>query len=144
VGLRARAAAYKCGEAWSTLVHHLPSGRRLMIQGSAGFVPGNLTGQSAEVVYLGVGQLGLMDTDYIDRYWAETVGQVGARVVVLVHWDDFFRPLTDPVRALPYAGDDLDVTMERLARLAERDGVRLLLPEVWQEQDPWAARERAR
>ena len=35
-------AAYRCGEAWSTLVHHRPSGRRLLIQGSAGFVEGVL------------------------------------------------------------------------------------------------------
>src|SRR5947209_14953664 len=33
-----RAPAYRCGEAWSTLVHHRPSDRRLLIQGSAGFV----------------------------------------------------------------------------------------------------------
>src|SRR3984893_11172537 len=50
-----RAAAYRCGEAWSALVHHRSSGRRLLIQGSAGFVKGSLTGQQADVVYLGVG-----------------------------------------------------------------------------------------
>ncbi|MGH3584007.1 MAG: MBL fold metallo-hydrolase, partial [Mycobacterium sp.] len=53
-----RTSAYRCGEAWSTVVHHRPSDRRLLIVGSAGFVPGALTGQRAEVVYLGIGQLG--------------------------------------------------------------------------------------
>ncbi|WP_181311674.1 MBL fold metallo-hydrolase [Nocardioides campestrisoli] len=135
---RARSTAYRCGEAWSTLLHHVPSGRRLMVQGSAGCVPGNLAGHRAEVVYLGIGQLGLMEPAYVEQYWAETVGRVGAQDVVLVHWDDFFRPLTAPVRGLPYAGDDLDVTMERLGRLAQRDGVRLHLPELWVRTDPWA------
>ena len=37
-------------------------------------------------------------------YWTETVRAVGARRVVLIHWDDFFRPLSKPLRALPYAG----------------------------------------
>lgn len=37
-----RASAYKCGEAWSALVVHRPSGRSLLIMGSAGFVPGSL------------------------------------------------------------------------------------------------------
>ena len=41
-----KVSAYRCGEAWSTLVHHRPSDRRLLIQGSAGFVPGSLAGQS--------------------------------------------------------------------------------------------------
>src|SRR5262249_2842641 len=39
-----KASAYRCGEAWSTLIHHRPSGHRLLIQGSAGFVAGALDG----------------------------------------------------------------------------------------------------
>jgi L-ascorbate metabolism protein UlaG (beta-lactamase superfamily) len=133
-----RASAYKCGEAWSTLVHHRPSGRRLLIVGSAGFVPGALAGQRADVVYLGVGQLGVQPERYLVDYWTEAVRSVGARRVVLTHWDDFFRPLHKPLRALPYAGDDLDVTMRVLSRLAREDGVALHLPTLWQRADPWS------
>lgn len=133
----ARVSAYRCGEAWSTLVAHRPSGHRLLIQGSAGFVPGALAGRRAEVAFLGVGQLGLQPEIYIRQYWNETVRTVGARRVVLVHWDDFFRPLTAPLRALPYVADDLDVTMRVLSALAERDGVALHLPNPWERGDPW-------
>ncbi len=129
--------AYKCGEAWSTLVHHRPSDRRLLIVGSAGFVRGALAGQRADVVYLGVGQLGLQPEHYLVDYWSETVRTVDARRVVLIHWDDFLRPLHKPLRALPYAGDDLDVSMRVLSRLAEVDGVALHLPTLWQRADPW-------
>lgn len=134
----ARTAAYKCGEAWSTLVHHRPSDRRLLIIGSAGFVPGALAGHRADVVYLGIGQLGVQRERYIVDYWAETVRAVGARRVVLIHWDDFFRPLTKPLRALPYAGDDLDVSMRVLGALADDDGIPLHLPTLWQRADPWS------
>jgi hypothetical protein len=89
-----KASAYKCGEAWSTLVHHRPADRRLLIQGSAGFIAGTLAGRNADVVYLGVGRLGLEPERYLVDYWSETVGAVGARRVVLIHWDDFFRPLS--------------------------------------------------
>lgn len=132
-----RASVYRCGEAWSTMVAHRPSGRRMLVVGSAGFVPGALAGQRAEVVYLGVGQLGLQPETYLRDYWAETVRTVGARRVVLIHWDDFFRPLDRPLRALPYAGDDLDVTMRTLTALAAQDGVGLHLPTLWQPTDPW-------
>jgi len=133
-----RAAAYRCGEAWSTFVHHRPSGRRVLIQGSAGFVKGALSGQRADVVYLGVGQLGVQPESYITDYWAETVQTVGARRAVLVHWDDFFRPLSKPLRALPYVADDLDESLRILSGLAERDGVALEMPTVWRREDPWA------
>ena len=132
----AKAAAYKCGEAWSVLARH-PGGLSLLIQGSAGFVEGALAGQKVDVVYLGVGQLGIQDEEYIEDYWRETVRTVGARRAVLIHWDDFFRPLDQPLRALPFAGDDLDVTMRVLSRLAEDDGVTLSFPTVWQRENPW-------
>lgn len=134
----ARASAYKCGEAWSMLVHHRPTGRRLLIVGSAGFVPGALGDQRADVAYLGVGQLGLQPTGYITEYWNQTVRVVGARRIVLTHWDDFFRPLDKPLRALPFAADDLDVSMRVLAQLAAEDGVALHLPTLWQRADPWS------
>lgn len=133
-----RASAYRCGESWSTLIAHRPSGRRMLVVGSAGFVPGALAEHRAEVVYLGVGQLGLQPESYLIDYWTETVRTVGARRVVLIHWDDFFRPLDRPLRALPYAGDDLDVSMRTLSALAADDGVTLHLPTLWQPTDPWS------
>ncbi|OBC04499.1 MBL fold metallo-hydrolase [Mycobacterium sp. 852013-50091_SCH5140682] len=133
-----KASAYKCGEAWSTLLHHRATDRRMLIVGSAGAIPGALAGQRADVVYLGIGQLGLQPKRYLLDYWAETVQAVGARRVVLIHWDDFFRPLHKPLRALPYAGDDLDVSMRVLTQLAAADGVSLHLPTLWEPADPWA------
>ncbi|WP_235734977.1 MBL fold metallo-hydrolase [Nocardioides alcanivorans] len=132
-----KAAAYRCGETWSVVVRH-DSGRSALVQGSAGFVPQALDGCEAEVVYLGVGQLGKHDVGFIADYWTHTVRAVGARRVVLTHWDDFFRPLDLPLRALPYAGDDLAVTMGVLQRLAADDGVSLHFPTVWQTENPWA------
>lgn len=132
-----RTAAYRCGEAWSILVEHA-SGHRALLQGSAGFVAGALAGHRADVAYLGVGQLGVQSEDYLRAYWAETVVAVGARRVVLTHWDDFFRPLDQPLRALPFLGDDLDVTMRVLGELAAGSGVALHLPTLWRREDPWA------
>lgn len=133
----ARMSAYKCGEAWSILVRHT-SGRTALLQGSAGYVAGSLAGHRADVAYLGVGQLGVQSEDYLRTYWAETVETVGAGRVVLTHWDDFFRPLDRPLRALPYLGDDLDMTMHVLGDLARQQGVRLHLPTLWRREDPWA------
>lgn len=132
-----KASAYRCGESWSTLIHHRASDRRMLVIGSAGFVPGALRGYRADVVYLGVGQLGLQPERYLIDYWNEAVRTVGARRVVLIHWDDFFRPLHEPLRALPYAGDDLDASMRMLTGLAAEDEVPLHLPTLWERADPW-------
>jgi L-ascorbate metabolism protein UlaG (beta-lactamase superfamily) len=133
-----KVAAYKCGEAWSTLIRHRPTDRSLLVVGSAPGTYPALAGYHADVVYLGIGQLGLRPESYVVEYWAEAVRTVGARRVVLIHWDDFFRPLHEPLRALPYAADDLDVSMRVLSRLAREDGVPLHLPTLWQRSDPWS------
>lgn len=133
-----RASAYRCGESWSALIHHRPSGRRLLIQGSAGYVAGALDGMRADAVYLSVGQLGLQPRSYITEYWEQTVRAVGARRAIPIHWDDFFRPLSKPLRALPFAADDLNVSMRVLDELAARDGIDLQMPTVFRREDPWA------
>ncbi|SDX63278.1 L-ascorbate metabolism protein UlaG, beta-lactamase superfamily [Geodermatophilus africanus] len=132
-----RTSAYRCGEAWSILLEHA-SGRTALIQGSAGFVGGALTDRTAEVAYLGIGQLGHQDPGYIREYWRETVQVVGARRVVLIHWDDFFRPLTEPLRTLPHLMDDLDASMQVLVPLAREQDVPLHFPTLWRREDPWA------
>lgn len=131
-----RVTAYRCGETWS-LIHRHDSGTSTLIQGSAGHRVGALAGQQAEVAYLGIGQLGVQPDDYVREYWDETVRTVGARQVVLTHWDDFFRPLDRPIRALPYAGDDLDRTMTALVEFAREDDVALHFPRLWQRESPW-------
>jgi L-ascorbate metabolism protein UlaG (beta-lactamase superfamily) len=134
----ARASEYRCGEAWSIVVRHRATERTLVVQGSAGFVEGALADVRADVIYLGVGQLGLRPPGEIATYWHETVRAVAARRAVAIHWDDFFRPITRPLRANPYAADDLDVTMRILGGLAEHEGLDLVFPTVWQREDPWA------
>ena len=143
-----RASDFRCGEAWSTLVHHRPSDRRLRAPRQH---PDRLAAQRglhnrlahtgcrgrADAVYLSVGQLGLQPRSYLLDYWTETVRAVGARRVILIHWDDFFSPLSKPLRALPYAGDDLDVSIRVLDELATHDGVALHMPTVWRRENPW-------
>lgn len=110
-------------EAWSILIEHT-SGRTALVKGSAGYVEGALAGRHADVAYL-------------ESYWAHTVTAVGARRVVLTHWDDFFRGLGRPLRALPYLGDDLDITRRVLTRLATEQGIDLHLPTLHRRENPW-------
>lgn len=134
-----KVTAYKCGEAWSILVRHRSTDRTILVQGSAGFRAGALEGISADVVYLGIGQLGIQEPEYIEQYWTHIVRASGAKEVVLTHWDDFFQPLSKPLRSLPSAGDDLDVTMRELDYLAKTDDVRVRFPTVWVPEDPFSA-----
>lgn len=130
---------FKSGQSWSLFVTH-ESGSSALVQGSAGFVSGRLERCSTDVAYVSVAQLGLMSPDDIRAYWRQTVEAVRAREVVLIHWDDFFGPLPDvydKMRALPFAIDDLNLTLEIFQELATEESIGIHLPKVWQPEDPW-------
>lgn len=135
----ARATAWREGEVWSLLVQHR-SGRSYLVQGSAGYVEGALRGRKADVVFLGVGAAGKQSEDYRARFWSEVPRAVGARVVIPIHWDDFWQGLDEPLRAMPLLFDDFSATMAQLQRMAAADGVALRLPPPFVPFDPYADR----
>lgn len=93
---------YRVGQPYAIHVSH-PRGRWL-IQGSAGYIEGGLSGYDADVVFLGVGGLGSQTEAYREAYWQETVTTIGATRVIPVHWDSLTGPIegpfTGPVRAV--------------------------------------------
>lgn len=130
----ARAGAWRSDTSYSVLVSH-PRGR-ILLHASANWQPGALRDHRADVVYLGIGELGKLPDEFVTTYWNEVVRTTGARRVILIHWDDFFRSLDRPLRPMPYALDDLHATMDRLLPLADGDGVEILLPVAWQPTHP--------
>jgi L-ascorbate metabolism protein UlaG (beta-lactamase superfamily) len=99
----ARAAAFRYGPAWSVHLRYR-SGRQVLVQASAGFIPHALDDYTADAVYLGVGHLSRRASEEIRDHWRRIVAAVGARRVVLIHWDDFFfrpRQAAAPCRISP-------------------------------------------
>jgi L-ascorbate metabolism protein UlaG (beta-lactamase superfamily) len=132
----AHALEYLEGGSFSILIGH--AGRRMLVQSSAGFVEGALAGESADVVFLGVGLLGRSEPEYQFAYWQETVDAVGASRVIPIHWDDFTRPLHEPLVALPRLLDDFPASMRFIKDRALADGVDVRMPPAWVSIDPFS------
>lgn len=92
----ARYLEYRQGDTYSILVEHAAGS--VLHHGSAGHVPGALHGRTADTVLLGAALV-----EDPERYVSEVVDAVDARQVLLVHWDDFTRPLDAPLRPMPLA-----------------------------------------
>lgn len=131
----ARTNAWQTGLVYSVFIRH--RGRTILVQSTAGYKPGALRGRHADVVYLAIGGLGRQPLATIDAYWNEVVRATGARRVILVHWDDFFRGLDQPLLPTIYGGDDVPRGMGRIVELAASDGVEVLIPPVWTPTDPF-------
>ena len=135
-----RASEYKEGQSYIALVTH--NGRRLLITGTAGFVPGALQGQQADVVLLGIGAMGPRSLEHKQTYWKEAVTTVGARRVIPIHWDDFWIPSTLPMQPMPRPLDDFDASMTFLQAQGAKDGVDIRLPIGWTAMDVFSGLKR--
>jgi L-ascorbate metabolism protein UlaG (beta-lactamase superfamily) len=124
-----RATDYREGGSYSVFIEH-PLGS-LLIQGSAGWVDGALTGRHADVVLLGIGALGSKDASYRETYYREVVDAVGPQCVIPIHWDDFTLPLDQPLQAMPNLLDDVEASMRFLIDQTTRRHVGFGLLPVW-------------
>jgi L-ascorbate metabolism protein UlaG (beta-lactamase superfamily) len=77
-----------------------------------------------------------------EAYYAELLEQVQPRLVFPNHWDDFFRPLTRPIRPTlmppsfripPTRRVNMDEFTRRIERLDNR--VRVIIPEIFRQYD---------
>lgn len=108
---------YLCGRVYAIQVD------RLLIFGSAGFETGAYAGLDVDTVVLGVGGLDSKPERYIQRLYEETVRASGARLVLLSHWDNFFRSIDSGLR--PMGLENRSIKM--LRRLASQYGQELEL-----------------
>lgn len=88
---------YQAGQTFAIQVE------QTLVFGSAGFVTGAYQGLDIETVILGVGGLDLKSPRYIESLYRETVLAPGAKQVFLSHWDDFFRPVAQPLRQMRFS-----------------------------------------
>ena len=115
----APAVAYRSGRTYSLLIEH-PCGN-LLVQGSAGYLPGALEGRYADIAIISIGALGLDSERTRRAYYEETVTAVGAQVVVPVHWDDFTLPLAPLPKPQPRLFDDVEAALDFLVKQTEKD-----------------------
>jgi L-ascorbate metabolism protein UlaG (beta-lactamase superfamily) len=93
-------AAYKCGQVWGIRIE--VAGVSLYHQGSANLVDEALPPEPVDVFLAGVA-----GRSFTPHYWRRVLPRLDPRVVVPMHYDDFFRPL------------DRGLRMSRGVRLAE-------------------------
>lgn len=126
---------YKEGGSYSVLIDH--DGRSILVQGSAGFKPDALKNRHADLVFLGIGQLGNQDDDYRELYWQQVVAAVRPRRIIPIHWDDFWLPLDHPLVPFPRLADNFEKSMEFLNRRGQQENIEVKLLPAWLKVDPF-------
>ncbi len=120
--------AWRMGGAYTVIIEH-PQGTAL-VQGSAAFKKYELQDIAADVVFLGVAQLGALGRDYAELYWQHTVTATGSHSVYPIHFDDYTQPF-GVVALPPKIIDNFDTTASWLNEFRRRwdSDASLFMPE---------------
>ena len=107
-------SAWKEGESYALLIRH-PHGN-ILVQGSAGFVDGQLDGYQADLAFVSSVGLSRQRDGYVADYVRNTVTASAASTVVPIHWDDFFVAWqAENTPPLPLIMEDLDGSFRLLS-----------------------------
>ena len=100
-------SAWKSGTSYTVLISH-PAGTAL-VQGSAGFIPGQLEDLEADVALISIAGIATHGQEYARQYWQEVVQTSSVDRVLAVHYEDFTLPFGD-VALFPEVVDDIVTT----------------------------------
>ena len=74
-------------------------------------------------MFLGVAGLAKAEEETEKAFFRETAEKLKAKVIIPIHWDNFFQPLNRPVVGMPSVIEKTEVVFFRLARYCEENGI---------------------
>lgn len=92
-------SAWREGGSFSIVIRHPDVA--VLVQGSAGFEPGELQGVKVDVVFLGAGGLSRFARSHVAQYVEEIVKRTEADKVFLIHHEDFITAPFGEIRLMP-------------------------------------------
>ena len=116
---------YKEGGSYDFFVEH--GDKKILIRPSFNYIKGQLDGIQTDILFLGVAGLAKADETTEKTFFAETVEKTKARLVIPVHWDNFFSSLESPIVDMPDVVERSEEVFFKLGRFCETHGVNLLI-----------------
>lgn len=126
----ARVSAYKEGGSYDFLIRH--GGLSFYIKPDTNFIPGKLDQIQTDVLFLGTAMLGKQKPEFQQAFYDETVGKLRPQLVIPIHWDNFFQPLSDHLEAMPQVADDLKRSFDFLISRTKNDNIEFRILQGYQ------------
>ncbi len=117
--------SYKEGGSYDFYVEH--GDKKILIHPSCNYIEGKLEGIEADTVFLGVAGITKMDDVETKAFFKETVETINAKLVIPVHWDNFFSPLEKPIENMPEYVERLDIVFYETAKYCEAHDISFLI-----------------
>jgi len=121
----ARLRDYKEGGSYDFYVQ--TKEKSYLIRPSFNYIEGQLDGIKADVLFLGVAGLAKADPQTEEVFFKETVEKVSPKLVIPLHWDNFFSRLDKPTVGMPSLIEKTPVVFFKLTKYLEEHDIDFLL-----------------
>ena len=125
LSLPARFYEFKEGGSFDYYIQH-PE-QNILVKASTGAIPKQLQHLQVDTLFLGIAQLSKQSTSFQQQYLDETLGTLRPSVVIPIHWDNFFLPLSQTLQFLPRIADHGPRSMQSLIEYAESQNTQVIL-----------------
>ncbi|HLO80283.1 MAG TPA: MBL fold metallo-hydrolase [Chitinophagaceae bacterium] len=115
------ATDYVEGGSYDFLISH--NGKKIYVKPSANWIKGKLDHVKSDVLFLGIATLGLQDSAWKATFYDQTVGKLKPALVIPLHWDNFFEPVSDTLTLLPPPMDDGIKGFDYMIGKTKADGI---------------------
>jgi L-ascorbate metabolism protein UlaG (beta-lactamase superfamily) len=114
---------FKEGGSFDVLLSH--KSRRILIKTSANYLSGALAGIEADVVFLAVGGIGNETDTFLESFYKQTIRATSPSLVIPIHWDNFFYPLSENLKYL--SSKDITIGLTNIVKRANTDQIPVVL-----------------
>jgi len=91
--------AYLEGGSFDFLIEH--HGKSIYVKPSPNFIEGALDSLKADVVFIGIATVTNHPLSWQEKFYEENIRKLKPATVIPLHWDDFFKPVSEHLVMLP-------------------------------------------
>jgi L-ascorbate metabolism protein UlaG (beta-lactamase superfamily) len=117
----ARLRDYKEGGSYDFYVE--AHGKKYMIRPSFNYIENQMDGYEADVLFLGTAGLAKADEETERKFFAETAGKLKPKLIIPLHWDNFFSSLRKPAKGMIPVVEKTEVAFHKLVEYCEANGI---------------------
>lgn len=112
---------YKEGGSYDFFIEN--NKKTYLIHPSCNYIKERLKNYKVDVLYLALAGITKMDKKTRKEFFDETIKVTDAKLVIPIHWDNFFKPLDKPTKPMPKIAERTDRVFYELVNYCEDNGV---------------------
>lgn len=112
---------YKEGGSYDFVIKH--EGHSILIKSSCNFTENDFNNVKADVLFLSVAGFYEQSTNFKENLYKQTIEKTKPSLVIPMHWDDFFKPLSENLEPEPKGVTNVAGAFNYLIERTKYDGI---------------------